>query len=44
MWSIKLSNVAYNDEFNQKFENKISSLDPNLRKHLEAAIKEGEKW
>lgn len=43
-WSIKLSNVAYNDEFKQKFENKISSLDPNLRKHLEAAIKEGEKW
>jgi DNA polymerase III delta prime subunit len=43
-WSIKVSNIAYNDEFKQKFENKISSLDPNLRKDLEASIKEGEKW
>lgn len=40
-WSVKVSDISYNDEFSRRFDNKISSLVPNLRKHLEAAIKEG---
>ena len=43
-WSVKVSDISYNDEFSRRFDNKISSLVPNLRKHLEAAIKEGKKW